>query len=212
MKKHFKIIALVFIGLLIAALILVFRNVDVMDVLRYSPDVPWLAALVLLGLFCLKSAIMAIPLKVLFISAGIMFPIGWALAVILAGLLLEMTIGYFIGKRLKAERVTALASRYKRLSKFLPSNAKMTPPVCFAVRFLPLPFDLVCMVQGAYGVKFPQYVLITYFGTLLAMIPYIFIGMYITTPFSKEFLIPLAVIVLVTTCPFVIHKVRSRNG
>jgi uncharacterized membrane protein YdjX (TVP38/TMEM64 family) len=211
MKKPLKITAFVLLGLLIIALCIVFINVDASDILRYTPETPWLAAIVLLGLFCLKSVVIVMPLNVLFISAGIMFPLGWALAIILTGMLLEMTIGYFNGKRLKIDKVMTLAARFAKLSQFLPNNAKMTPAVCFSTRFLPLPFDLICMVHGAYGVKFPQYVLITYLGTLLAMIPYIFIGIYITTPFSKEFLIPLAVIALVALFPFALHKSRTKK-
>jgi uncharacterized membrane protein YdjX (TVP38/TMEM64 family) len=212
MKKPLMIIGFVLVGLLVATLCYVFLNVDVSDILQYSPETPWLAALVLLGLFCLKSVVIIIPLNLLFICAGIMFPMGWALVISLVGLLPEMTIGYYIGKSLRADRVNAIASRYTRLSKLLPGNTDMTASVCFVARFLPFPFDIVSMVQGAYGVKFPRYVFIAYLGTILSIIPFVFVGRHIMTPLSKEFLIPLAVIVLITACPLIIQRVRSEKN
>jgi len=211
MKKCIKYISFAALGLLIIALCFVFINVDVADILIYSPESPLLASIALVGLFCLKSVVMVIPLMVLYVSAGIMFPLGWAVLIICIGLLLEMTIGYFIGKRLSIDGIKSRISKYKKVERVLPTKEEMTPSVCFAARFLPIPFDIVSMVQGAYGVKFPQYIGITYLGTLISGILYVHIGRHIATPLSKEFLIPLAIIVAITICPMVISMRRNRK-
>jgi ABC-2 type transport system permease protein len=69
----------------------------------------WLAALVLIALFCLKSVVIVLPIVVLYISAGIMFPIGWAFIITCAGLFFEMTIGFFIGLRISSPMTIVIA-------------------------------------------------------------------------------------------------------
>jgi len=209
MKRSIRYGAYILLGLLIVSAFFLFGNIEVSDIVNFTPNNPWLAALVMLALFCIKTVVMVIPLVVLYISAGIMFPAGWAFAICFVGLFLEMTIGYHIGKRLSFERVNGLTSRYKRLENLIPEEGGVSLPMGFLLRMTPLPFDIVSMIKGAFGMKYKSYVLITYAGTLLSIIPYIYIGRYITTPLSMEFIIPLILIVLLMVCPFIISKIRT---
>ena len=75
--------------LLIAAGILLFgrrlRGMSVEDILQYTPANAWLAALVLIGFYAVKSLSVVFPLLVLYLCAGILFPLPAALLVNTAG-------------------------------------------------------------------------------------------------------------------------------
>jgi len=209
MRRYLLYIAYIFVGLLIISAFFFLRNFEVSDIVNFVPETPWLAALALLGLFCVKTVIMVLPLVALYISAGIMLPVGWAIVICLIGLFLEMTIGYFIGRRLDVEKVAGITKRYKKLDSFLSGEGIISLPVGFFLRMTPLPFDIVSMVKGAFGMKYPIYVLITYAGTILSLVPYVYLGRYITTPLTPEFIIPLIVVILLMLCPFIASKIRA---
>jgi len=211
MRKYLVISAYILVGILIGYLVFMFRNMGVSDILSYTPESPFLAALVFLGLFSLKGVVMVIPLMGLFISAGMIFPIGWALVICFVGLFLEMTIGYHIGKHLSLEKASALAGKYKRLENFLPGKRSMPLSVGFFLRLTPFPFDLISMIKSAYGMKYKTFVLITYMGTSLSLVPYLYIGRYITTPFTVEFIIPVIILAILMSLPFIANKIRQQS-
>ena len=49
-------------------------GLSLQELLNYTPESPVLAALVFLGLYCIKAFVMFIPLTVLYIAAGVIFP------------------------------------------------------------------------------------------------------------------------------------------
>jgi len=211
MKKYLAITIYVLIGILIVSLFFMFRNTGVSDILSYTPESPFLAALAFLGLFCIKAVVIVIPLMALFISAGMIFPIGWALVICFIGLFLEMTIGYFIGRRLSFDKAIALASRYKRLESILPGKRSMPLPVAFFLRLTPFSFDIISIIKSAYGIKYPKFILITYLGASLSLIPYLYIGRYITTPLTVEFILPVIILAIIMSLPFIANKIRQQN-
>ncbi|HWQ76166.1 MAG TPA: VTT domain-containing protein, partial [Syntrophomonas sp.] len=200
MKRYLKYIPFIPIIVLIIALLPKLLGLEVSDILKYLPESPLLASLFLLGLYCLKSVVVFIPIIILYISAGIMFPIGWALLLTCLGLFGEMTIGYCIGKQLGTEKVTEFMKKSERAEKFLSCQKNIGPSICFLARFLPLPFDIVNMYLGASSIKYSQFVVFTFLGIAPGMIPYVFMGDSISTPLSKEFLIPFIISIAVSIC------------
>lgn len=212
MKRFLKYIPFIPIIVLIIALLPKFSGLEVADILQYSPESPLLASLFLLGLYCLKSFVVVIPIVILYISAGIMFPIGWAILLTCFCLFCEMTIGYFIGKQLGTEKVTELMRKNERAEKFLSRQKNIGPSVCFLARFLPLPFDIVNMYFGASSIKYSQFVVFTFLGIAPGMIPYVFMGDSMSTPLSKEFLIPFMISIAVSICTFILlQKWKQKN-
>ena len=154
-----------------------------MNIVEYLPEQLWLAAFAILILYCLKSVVMFIPLMALYISAGILFPVGWALLITCAGLFCEMSIGYYIGTRLRSEKITAKINKNKKVRNFLARSRNISPLMCFSARFLPLPFDLVTMYFGASAIKYQQFVLFTYLGAAPKIISLVIMGELISSPF-----------------------------
>ncbi len=73
-------------------------SLTVSDILSHTPQSLLLAALVLLCIYCLKSVVMVIPIVVLYISAGILFPPVWGVLITYICALCEAGIGYWIGR------------------------------------------------------------------------------------------------------------------
>lgn len=202
-NKLLKCVPIILLIVLIIVLFPLFKGLEVSDILEYSPESPLLAVLILLGIYCLKAVVVFIPVIILYVSTGIMFPTGWAIALTYFCLLCEMNIGYFIGKRLGSEKVAALMERNNRARQLLSYHENNNSTACFIARILPLPFDLVNMFFGATGTRYPQFIAFSLLGLTPGMIPYVLMGNAASNPLSKEFLVPFAICGIITVCAFV---------
>ncbi|MCD7845009.1 MAG: hypothetical protein LUG57_03990, partial [Oscillospiraceae bacterium] len=72
------------------------EGVTVDTILSFTPENLWLAALVFMALYAVKSVVVVIYLKLLYIAAGLVFPLPIALAVNVVGTALEMTLPYLL--------------------------------------------------------------------------------------------------------------------
>ncbi|MCC8357390.1 MAG: hypothetical protein LJU34_06055, partial [Oscillospiraceae bacterium] len=79
------------------ALYLLGNNVTGDTILSFTPENLWLAALVFMGLYAIKSVVVVIYLKLLYVASGLVFPLPIALAVNIVGTALEMTLPYLFG-------------------------------------------------------------------------------------------------------------------
>jgi len=202
-NKLLKCVPVILLIVLIIVLFPLFKGLEVSDILEYSPESPLLVVLILLGIYCLKAVVVFIPVIILYVSTGIMFPTGWAIALTYFCLFCEMNIGYFIGKRLGSEKVAALMERNNRARQFLSYHENNSSTACFIARILPLPFDLVNMFFGATGTRYPQFIAFSLLGLTPGMIPYVLMGNAASNPLSKEFLVPFAICGIITVCAFV---------
>ena len=202
-NKLLKCVPIILLIVLIIVLFPLFKGLEISDILEYSPESPLLVVLILLGIYCLKAVVVFIPVIILYVSTGIMFPTGWAIALTYFCLFCEMNIGYFIGKRLGSEKVAALMERNNRARQLLSYHENNSSTACFIARILPLPFDLVNMFFGATGTRYPQFIAFSLLGLTPGMIPYVLMGNAASNPLSKEFLVPFAICGIITVCAFV---------
>lgn len=194
-KKYQRIALLVLMLLAVILLLPALSKLTVDDILTYTPGNIFLAMAVLVCLYSLKALLCAIPMTVLYISAGIMFPPGPAIAVTYAGLICEITIGYAIGRYMGSERIMAMADKNEKAAKFMRYYNRRSNIVVFIVRLLPgpLPFDIMSWLFGASKIGFGPYMFYSLLGVSPAMLPWVLAGNRITNPLSKEFLFPFLV-------------------
>ena len=180
-----------------------FSSITVEDILSYTPESPILAALVLLGVYCVKSVVMVLPIVALYLAAGMLFPTGTAVVITLLGIFMEATLGYLLGRKIGYQRVGKLIAKNKPVERFFSFQRKNSAAVCFVGRILPIPFDLGNLFFGASG----QYILSTLLGMTPLMLPYVFAGKAISNPLSLEFLIPFGIsLVAAATASCVFYK------
>ena len=193
--KYRKVIFGVIMAVLIALLAPRLSGLSPETILNYSPESPWLAALVILLLYVVKSFVFFIPLAALYIAAGLMFPPGWAILLNLAGLTLELGIGWFMGRWLGYDRVKARILKNAKAASLLHYIENNGHAVVFITRLLPLPFplDLGSMLFGAMRIPFFKYLGFSLFGLSASLIPLTIAASMLDFPVSPTFFIPLGI-------------------
>ena len=198
-KKYQRIVLLVLMVLTIIWLLPVLSKLTVEEILTYTPKHPFSAAAALLALYSLKALVCAIPMTVLYISAGIMFSPVWAIAVTYAGLICEITIGYWVGRYMVSEQVMALADKNEKAGKLIRYMDRHSNIVVFIVRLVPgpLPFDIMSWLFGASKLSYRRYLFYSLLGVSPAMFPWVLAGNSVTNPLSKEFLLPFLICAII---------------
>ena len=69
------------------------------EVLRFTPSEPWLAALIMLLLFALKSLSVVVYCGILYAADGILFSLPVAILMNILGTAVMVSVPYFIGRR-----------------------------------------------------------------------------------------------------------------
>lgn len=203
--------------LLIAAGILLFgrrlRGMSVEDILQYTPANAWLAALVLIGFYAVKSLSVVFPLLVLYLCAGILFPLPAALLVNTAGLLVCITVPYLLGRLAGHSFIDRMTARYVRIQAINAHKADHALFFCFFLRVINLlPGDIVSMVLGASRTAFLPYAAGSMLGLLPTLAAATFLGESITDWTSPKFYLSLSAVVLLSAVSFLgyRHYVRRR--
>lgn len=200
------------------ALIIVFfgaaiSQISIADILNLAPKSFLLAALLVWGLYLLKSVSVVFPLMVLYISVGAIFPVVPALAVSAVGLLICITVPFFIGRFSGTEAVSKLTEKYpkaKKISDFSSDNAVFTSYILRIINLLP--GDIVSMVLGASGMPFSPYCIGSMLGLLPVMIPAVIAGQNIEDPLSASFLVPFAIMAALSLCSALVYaKLQKRK-
>lgn len=224
-RRYFLfIIPFLLLAAVILAVIIRMQGFSVQELLSYTPESPLLMVLFLWGLYCLKSITMVMPLVILYITSGILFPAWEALLVTYAGLILEFTIGYFIGRRWdiqklpealeKHEKLTPLAKKLQSGLDWFKTHTERLSTSCFIIRFLPgpLPLDIMSIFFGASQMRYGAYIICSLLGISPGMIPWVIAGGAIATPLSKEFLIPFAIGLVISLVAFIAFRSLSHKN
>ncbi len=213
----------VMLGLIAAAAFFV-RGLSVEELLRASPQNPWLAAGFLLLLYALKSLSVVFPIPALYLAGGMLFPLPAALAVGAAGIAVCLSLPYWVGRWSAGSFSSALARRYPKVRALLELQRQNDFFFSFFVRVIGfLPCDVVSLYLGSSGLPFGSYLA----GGLLGMLPGLFtvtlMGASIQDPSSPQFLISAAVTALLSAASLLAawrlhrrqpdaHPVRARSA
>lgn len=183
--------AVLCLWVLLILLCLRYREYITIDrIVSYTPEEPLLAALVLLGLFALKSVTLFIYSGILYAASGVLFELPFAVLVNLAGSFLMVSIPYFIGRRAGRRALAAMVEKNGKLRLLRDAMNTNAFFLSFFLRILGLlPSDLVGMYLGASGLSYPHYVLGSLLGLLPTTITFALMGMSADDIGSPAFLI-----------------------
>jgi uncharacterized membrane protein YdjX (TVP38/TMEM64 family) len=152
-------------------------RISLSAILSYTPSEPYLAAIVMLLMFALKTLSVFFYSGVLFLANGTLFSLPAAIAMNIAGALVMMFEGYFIGNRLAGEQLQDIEEKYSKLRGLV--RLKNEKPFIFVLllRLLKMMnYDIGSMYMGAARVKLPQYIAGSLLGILPDIILYAMIG------------------------------------
>lgn len=165
-----------------------FRGVTIEHILEYTPENLWLAALLMIGLFTLKSLSLVFPMALLLAASGSIFPnYIAALLVNSAGVAMMLTLPYLIGRYAEREFVENLINKSKKADKIREIKSNNELFIAYFMRVLNLPCDIVSIFLGSTGFSPLKYIIGSYLGMLPGIITTTLMGANVSTPTSPKF-------------------------
>ncbi len=194
-KTAFAVAPFVMIVIFAVMYYTTFRNVTAEQLLSYTPENIWLAAIVIIAMFSLKSLTFFFPMLAIVTACGMAAPNVWAaVAINTAGIFCMMNLPYLIGKFAQREYVESIISKHKKMESIINMNMSNGIFFPFFLRIINcLPYDVVSLFCGSAGMKWKTYIIGSMLGTLPGTICNSIMGMYISEPLSVGFIAPLAV-------------------
>lgn len=207
-----KVLPLCVTGLLVFFCWFYLRDFSFQDIIHFTPDNLFLAAAVIIGIYAVKSISIVFPLTAIFISTGVMFPLPAAILVNTIGLWVCITIPYFIGHFSGRDFVERLTDRYpkiKKLEQLGTSNELMTSYILRAIAAVP--GDVISMLLGATGIRYPVYVLGSMLGLLPLAILQTLLGDYLDQPLSPQFIVLFVIMLAVSLASTLLFNRMSKK-
>lgn len=194
-KAAFAIAPFVMIAICAVLYFTTFRNITAEQLLKYTPENIWLAAVVIIAMFSVKSLTFFFPMIVIVTACGMTAPNIWAaLAINTIGIFCMMNIPYLIGKFAQREYVEKLVMKHKKMRDIISLNMSNGIFFTFFLRIINcLPYDVVSMFLGSVNMKWRDYIIGSMLGTLPGMICCTFMGNYIDDPLSVKFILSVAI-------------------
>lgn len=216
MKKLKKVIPIIAICLMAVILTVLVKQsgqpLSVSTIVKYTPDNLVLAVLLLLLFFALKSLTFVMPISVLYLASGVIFPSALAVLVSTLGLAITITVPYWIGRYSGNDAVREIRRRYPKAEQVAEYQETNPFFACFITRIVGfLPADVVSLYFGACGLKYPLYLSAGVAGSLLSIVTTTLLGEKISNPFSVEFVVVLVCRILVSVGAVVLNYRLNRR-
>ena len=139
-------------------------------------------------LFCGKTASVFIPIMIPQILAGHLYPRDIALLINLLGLVIVMSIPYWIGKGLGRAKMEHLLQKYPKIQSILKAQDENKMAFSFMLRACCVPpADMVTMYLGATGMPYLTNVIGGTLASFPSMVLTTFLGANIRNPESPAF-------------------------
>lgn len=141
------------------------------------------------------------------------FPAWQAILINFAGICIEVTATYFLGKFLGGESVEKLIKKQKNGEKLLNFKRKGKYTFVFLLRLFPLPLDFGSLFLGASDFPFPAYFAMSLLGLMprVAVFTVLGYGIYNLIPMKMIIIAVLCAIPAVLIAWLVTKTVRQRS-
>lgn len=154
-----------------------------------------LKAVIVLLVYFIKAFTFVIPASLVYVAVGGIFPHWIAVILNLAGIFIEISATYFLGRFLGKEAVERIIAKSKKGKKLIDKNLQDKGSVMLAIRAIPaFPIDFVSLFYGASGCGYFKYAILSVLGVSWRVVAFTILG-------SAVFdWIPLDKIVLAVIC------------
>ncbi|KMQ50362.1 sNARE-like domain protein [Chitinispirillum alkaliphilum] len=173
----------------------------------------WIGIITSLIIFCIKGATMVIPIVVLYMGIGAAFQPYTAVLVGFVGLILELSTGFIMGKKLGRKRVMPVVAKSRHGKKIASYAADRGVVSSFMARVVPgPPIDLISMLFGAVNARYLPFMC----GSLLVLVPrmvlVVLLGSLAVRPLENRFLIPAIIVLVVIVVIVTLKKLYTPNS
>ncbi len=185
-------------------------------IVKITPEKTFLAALVMMVFFALKSVSVFIYFGIIFAASGIIFPLYIAIPVNLVGTVVMVTIPFFIGRFLGSDMVSYIFEKYPRAEQLHERRKKNDFMLTLLFRLTgAMPSDLLGFYMGASGSRFPSYLIASVLGFSVSSVTFPLMGDKIRDPKSPQFIISCSIeasVVILTSGGLIIrHIIKNRQ-
>lgn len=217
LKKIIQLAPLVMIGICIIIYFRFFRGVTIAQILDFTPENLWLAAVFMIGMFAMKSMSVVFPMLILIAASGSIFPNYFAaLLVNSLGVLVMITLPYLIGRYAEREFVEGLISKNPKADKLREIQSDNELFIAYFTRVINiLPCDLVSMFLGSAGFSPAKYLLGSFLGIFPGVITTTLMGANVDHPKSPKFWAAVVVEVVfaaASSTVYFFYKKRRKQG
>lgn len=181
-----RILSIAALAIATLVLCLFARTLSAEDILRWTPDNPLLAALVITLMTAAASMIPVFPMMIFYFACGMLFPFFWAVLVSALGVLVEAMLQYALGRRMGAPYIDRLLGKYPKLAVIRTWQVDNDVFLTYLLRISGLPVNMVSLFVGAMGVSTGAYLLGTYIGMLPGLLSCILISVQVKGDFSWQ--------------------------
>lgn len=188
------------------------HNLSVENLWLYTPKGYIAAAVFFLFVYAIKSLSFLIPIVLVYIAVGTIFPPLAALIINLLGAAIVMTIPYWLGYNYGAGLWGNLLSRFPKIEKFIKRREGNSWFVsCLPRTIVFVPLKTVSGYLGSMKVPFYKYL----FGSLLGLFPILvsvtLMGSNITEPTSPGFIVSAILIVISAWASLAVYILMERR-
>lgn len=190
-----------------------FKGVTIEQILEFTPENLWLAALVMIGLFAMKSLSMFFPMLILVAASGSIFPNYFAaLLVNCIGVLAMISLPYLIGRYAEREFVEKLINRNKNADKLREFKSDNELFIAYFMRVVNvLPCDVVSMFLGSANFSPAKYFLGSFLGIFPGLVTTTLMGANVKNPASPAFWAAIIVEVVFAVGSAVAYRVYKKK-
>lgn len=194
-------------------------DISAETILQYAPSNPLLAAMFLILLYGIKSLSIFFPIMILYVAGGFLFSPLFAILINTIGVLVELTIPYWIARASGIHSSERLVKKYPKLAEIITYQHGNTLFLSFFLRIIScLPGDAVSMYLGSIKTPFVKYLVGSVLGIIPGMVTATLIGTSITDPTSPMFWISVILTAVISVTSFLIYffwrrkKKRQENS
>ena len=208
-----KVLPLIIMAAFVAAaavFLALHGSISVEELLSWSPENKWLAALVALAAYAVKSQTVVIPYALIAAAVGLVFDLPLALCINALGSVICISVPYLTGRGSDGVLVDSLLGRHPRICKVYEENKRHLFLVSLVLRVTNLSNDLLGLFFGSLRMKYGEYLLSSFIGILPAMVLYTVLGRDLD-PLSAPVLICLGVDVLSIALSWLLLRRRHRE-
>ncbi len=177
-NKLLNVLKITFAVILLAVIVLnydVLSNLDIRALIA-SADSLVLAAIIVLGVYFVKSLVFVVPASLIYIAVGMAFETWQAILINTVGIAIEIICTYFLGRFLGKDAVVKKLSGNKAGEKLLNMKSKNKNLMVFTIRFTGIPIDFSSLFMGAFDFRFFSYLFMSLLGILPRVILLTVIG------------------------------------
>lgn len=173
----------------------------------------FVAELLILGVYFVKAILLVLPASVIYISVGVALDWKTAVLINMLGIVIEVTVTYFLGKFLGKSTVEKKLKGTKGGDKLLGMKDKNKNIATLIIRFVPaFPIDFSSLFMGAFDFKFLPYFVFSVLGLAPRVIAFTILGDRIYDLIPMKYIVLIAIIALpVAVVVMLIKKSLSKK-